>query len=122
MEPVVSVDLGGTNTRVAIVAPAGDVLAREAQPTARMDQHPDELTSLAKRVSNGSGADRAVISVPGRVDHLLGRLEYAPNLPLHWATHTSEAELAAVGEFVSAPGGAPPIWSTSRCPRGSVVA
>ncbi len=98
MESVVSVDLGGTNTRVAIVAPTGEVLAREVQPTARMDEHPDELTSLVKRVSNGSGADRAVIGVPGRIDHRLGRLEFAPNVPLHWATHISEAELAtAIG-------------------------
>jgi glucokinase len=93
--PTVSVDLGGTNTRVAIVDAAGRIEAREVEPTARMDEHPDELVGLVKRVADGSGADRAVIGVPGRVDHGLGRLEYAPNLPLHWATHISEAELAS---------------------------
>jgi len=44
--------------------------------------------------SDGSGATRAVIGVPGRVDHAVGRLEYAPNLPIHWATHLTEDELA----------------------------
>jgi glucokinase len=100
--PVVSVDLGGTNTRVAIVEAEGDIAHRSIEPTARMDEHPDELIGLIKHEADGSGAASAVIGVPGRVDHGRGTLEYAPNLPLHWATHISESELAsALGMPVS---------------------
>ena len=94
-EPTVSVDLGGTNTRVAIVDPAGRIITREVEPTARMDEHPEELVGLVKRVADRTGATSAVIGVPGRVDHGRGALEYAPNLPLHWATHISESELTS---------------------------
>ena len=64
-----AVDLGGTNTRVALVAPDGTVRARDEEPTARKDQHPDELIEHIRRVANGHQVDVAVAGVPGRVDH-----------------------------------------------------
>jgi glucokinase len=91
---VVSADLGGTNTRVALVAPDGQVLDRMVEATPRESMHPDVLMKMMRAAADGSGADRAVIGVPGRVDHAGGWLEYAPNLPDHWAGHLSEGMLA----------------------------
>jgi glucokinase len=100
--PVISVDLGGTNTRVAVVAHDGEILDRVVEPTAREDMHPDELFALVVRVASGRGARGAVVGVPGRVHHTDGRLEYAPNLPAHWAPHLNEKRLReAVGMPVS---------------------
>jgi glucokinase len=98
--PVVSVDLGGTNTRFAIVDPDGTIRDRDVEPTARMDEHPGNLIDLVRRVAGTADVDRAVIGVPGRVDHTTGGLEFAPNLPVHWATHLTEAEL---GEGIGMP-------------------
>lgn len=112
---VVAVDLGGTNTRVAIVEPDGSVSRRVEESTAGEDRHPDELISIVKRVAGGGAATEAVVGVPGRIDHARGRLELAPNLPSHWAERLTEerlsfelglavsiandADLAAVGEY-----------------------
>lgn len=92
--PVVAVDLGGTNMRAAVVSGEGEILTRHVDPTPREAMHPNGLVALIWEVASGSGAERAVIGVPGRVDHAAGRLEYAPNLPAHWAGHLSEAMLA----------------------------
>lgn len=113
--PVIAVDLGGTNMRAAVVSTRGEILSRHVDPTPREASHPDGLAALVREVAAGSGASRAVIGVPGRVDHMAGSLEYAPNLPSHWAGHLSEsmlsgaigmpvalandADLAAVGEY-----------------------
>jgi glucokinase len=100
--PMISVDLGGTNTRVAVVAPDGRLLVREETPTAREDMHPDELFALVARIASGRAARGAVVGVPGRVHHTDGRLEYAPNLPAHWTPHLNESRLReALGMPVS---------------------
>ena len=91
---VVSVDLGGTNMRVALVSGRGEIVARHVDPTPRAASHPDVLVGLVGSLAEGSAAERAVVGVPGRVDHEIGRLEHAPNLPPHWAEHLSERELS----------------------------
>lgn len=93
--PIVAVDLGGTNTRVALVDPDGTIAAREVERTVLQDPHPDRLVALVRRVSDGGGATRAVVGVPGRVDYVEGRLEYAPNIPAHWADHLTATDLSA---------------------------
>src|SRR5436190_19109309 len=98
--PVVAVDLGGTNTRVAGVDPDGTIRDRDVEPTSHMDEHPGNLIRLVGRIADRGDVDRAVIGVPGRVDHESGRLEFAPNLPVHWATHLTEANL---GEGIGIP-------------------
>ncbi len=114
-DPVVAVDLGGTNMRAALVSAEGELLTRHVDPTPREEMHPDGLVALVKEVAAGSDTASAVVGVPGRVDYGAGRLEYAPNLPAHWAGHLTEgtlssalglplslandADLAAVGEF-----------------------
>ena len=93
--PVLAVDLGGTNTRVAVVDPAGRIVARDVEPTARMDEHPGLLVALIRRVESSADATHAVIGVPGRIDHETGRMEFAPNLPVHWAPHLNQEELGS---------------------------
>jgi glucokinase len=111
---VLAVDLGGTNSRVAIVSPRGEIVVHDTEPTARDDMYPEQLVDQIRGVAGRRGVTRAVVGVPGRVDHASGRLEYAPNLPPHWHEHLSEtwlsratglevalandADLAAVGE------------------------
>jgi glucokinase len=93
--PIVAVDLGGTNTRVALVGADGVVIERDVEATTVSDSHPDNLVALVAGVARGSGAVRAVIGVPGRVNYPSGRLEYAPNLPPHWTTHLTHERLSA---------------------------
>ncbi|MBA3691074.1 MAG: ROK family protein [Actinobacteria bacterium] len=113
--PVLAVDLGGTNTRVAVVAVDGTILSRRKEATRREDMHPEALVAAIRETTAGTGATSAIVGVPGRVDHANGSLDFAPNLPGHWATHLTEerlseatglgvrlandADLAAVGEY-----------------------
>ncbi len=49
-----------------------------------------------------AGFDAVVIGVPGRVDYVSGRLEYAPNLPAGWRDELSEELLGeAIGQPVA---------------------
>ncbi|MGZ8631325.1 MAG: ROK family protein [Actinomycetota bacterium] len=114
-QQILAVDLGGTNTRVALVSPEGEIVTRDTEPTARDEMYPDQLVAQAERVVGDNRVQRAVVGVPGRVDHTNGRLEYAPNLPSHWHEHLTEtwlgeatglevalandADLATVGEY-----------------------
>ena len=80
-EPVLSVDLGGTRMRAAVVAAGGAVLRRRVEPTPRRAACPDALVALMAGFLGSNGAAEAVVGVPGRVDYATGRLEHAPNLP-----------------------------------------
>ena len=93
---MISVDLGGTNSRVAVVGPGGEILERAVKRTAREEMHPDDLLKLVTSVAEGRDARAAVFGVPGRVHHTDGRLEWAPNLPAHWAPHLTEQHLSEV--------------------------
>ncbi len=96
--PIVAVDLGGTHTRVGLVDAHGAVVDRDVERTAVADQDPDDLVALMTSVAHGSGAVRAVVGLPGRVNYEEGRLEFAPNLPSHWPIHlTSERLSEATG-------------------------
>lgn len=113
MTATLAVDLGGTNTRIALVDANGGVVRRESFPTPVADPTPQRLTD-ALRAWADSGAERVVVGVPGRVDHARNALDHAPNLPGSWRAHLSgaaleraigrpctlvnDADLAAVGE------------------------
>lgn len=103
MRHTLSVDLGGTWLRAALVRPDGTILRRESCPTPQGDPTPAALIALARGLLDGQGpVDQAVIGVPGRVDYEQGRLDHAPNLPPSWAPHLSAAALgAALGCRVS---------------------
>ena len=85
IEPVLSVDLGGTRMRAAVVAAGGAVLRRRVEPTPRRAACPDALLALMAGFLETTGVTEAVVGLPGRVDYSTGRLEHAPNLPPGWA-------------------------------------
>jgi glucokinase len=97
-----SVDLGGTHMRCALVAPDGRVVARREIATPHDGQSPDVLTNLMAEVQADRRCDAAVVGVPGRVNYRSGALEYAPNLPPGWAERINQTELVgALGIPVS---------------------
>jgi len=113
-EQRLSVDLGGTQMRAAVVTPDGGLVERRVRPTPRQDTCPDALLALVGDIVGRIEVEAAVIGLPGRVSHIDGTLEFAPNLPPHWREALREdllsehlgvpvaigndADLAAVGE------------------------
>lgn len=109
-----AVDLGGTTMRAAVVDRDGQVVQRCAQATPHDDRCPDALLALVGDLLDHHPVGGAVIGVPGLVDHRVGALMHAPNLPSDWAAELREdvlsdhlgvavslgndADLAAVGE------------------------
>ena len=84
MDDVFAVDLGGTRTRVALVAPDGSVLAREVFPTPSDASAPagvtDAIAAALRRLSDG--APPAIgISAAGPLDLAAGAVVSPPNLP-----------------------------------------
>jgi glucokinase len=82
---VLSVDLGGTRMRGAILGDDGALLHRDVRPTPSDDLAPTGLVALMRDLAaHALAPKRAIVGVPGRVDHHEGRLDRAPNLPLSW--------------------------------------
>ncbi|WP_329172878.1 ROK family protein [Streptomyces sp. NBC_01477] len=110
---VVAVDLGGTTVRAALVDRSGALTARLKEPVRHGAAH-EQVADLMTRIAAGTDAVSAVVGLPGRVDHLQGRLHVARNLPsadlgrlsaAHLGDVTGlavelagDAELAAIGE------------------------
>ncbi len=104
--------------RAAVVDREGQILLRAEEPTPHESACPDAFMSLLDKVRDIGGGrgsfQSVVVGVPGRVDYLEGRLEYAPNLPPSWVDDlncatlgrhfeaqvflANDADLAAVGE------------------------
>ena len=113
-EEVLSVDLGGTHLRVALVAHDGEIRERHGVDTPKGDPRPDVLVDLVRTLGRKYSVDEAVIGLPGRVNYAEGVLEYGPHLPQQWLpllnrealsaatglrVHVcNDAELAAAGE------------------------
>lgn len=109
----VAVDLGGTTARAALVDPSGALTRRLKEPVRHGAAH-EQVADLMSRIAAGTDAVSAVVGLPGRVDHVQGRLHVARNLPSTdldrlSAAYLSEvtglavelagdAELAAIGE------------------------
>lgn len=110
---VVAVDLGGTTARAALVDRSGVPTVRLKEPVRHGAAH-EQVADLMTRIAAGTDAVSAVVGLPGRVDHVQGRLHVARNLPstdlgrlsaayLAEATGLAvelagDAELAAIGE------------------------
>lgn len=110
----IAIDLGGTHVRAAMVDDRGTVLQRIRRSTPANDPSPAFLVELMHEVRGDHACDRAVIGLPGVIDHENEVLVKAPNLPQAWIpmltdawlTERSElavslandADLAAVGE------------------------
>jgi glucokinase len=88
-----TVDLGGTNVRAALVDGLGTVSARVERDTPKTAAL-DAVRDLVREVLDGGDATGAVVGVPGRVDYGGGRLEYAPNLAPDWVDCLTEAALS----------------------------
>lgn len=108
-----SIDLGGTQTRLALISPDGEVLRRAHLLTPTAEPTPKRIIEAVRDwVSESIGP--IVFGVPGRVDHLHNKLDHAPNLPDAWRNEldgsklsaklgrvcllVNDADLAAVGE------------------------
>jgi glucokinase len=114
----VAVDLGGTHIRAALVDGEGAILTRRRTTTPSADPKPTIICSLIAEVMaaapDGAVPTKAVIGVPGVIDHEAERLVAAPNLTQSWIGYLNEewlqnetglsvsmandADLAAVGE------------------------
>lgn len=114
----VAVDLGGTHVRAAVVSSDGSIVSRHRRSTPAHEPQPTVvpemiLESMAA-AADGTNIDRAVVGLPGIVDHVAEQLTTAPNLPPQWIEFLNEdwiasqvglpvslandADLAAVGE------------------------
>lgn len=84
MVDVCAVDLGGTRTRVALVAPDGRILARESFPTPSRAGSPADVTdaigAALRRISGGALLAIGV-SAAGPLDLAGGAIVSPPNLP-----------------------------------------
>ncbi|MBI4795996.1 MAG: ROK family protein, partial [Deltaproteobacteria bacterium] len=89
-EPVVvALDLGGTNARLALVGPTGDIRARWEWATATMPDQETLVATLAadlavcheKAEELGAEVKGMGMGVPGRVLPQEGRVAFSPNIP-----------------------------------------
>lgn len=94
MTHCLAVDLGGTNVRVALMAPDGTVLERRQERTRQDASCPGTLLNLAGDLLRHEAVSNAVIGVPAWLDYGQGRVEWAPNLPPAWVAELHEAVLA----------------------------
>jgi len=98
-EARVSVDLGGTHLRAAVVEADGRVHSHRLTDTPAGSSHPDAVGDLLREVAEEAGIARGVVGVPGPVDYRRGTLRAAPNLPTTWVEGLSEAALEARAGF-----------------------
>jgi glucokinase len=79
-----AVDLGGTNMRVAVVEPAGTIVARDQAPTPTDAASIEPFVSFVRSMRDAHDVEHAVVAVPGRVDYQAGTLLDGPHLPAGW--------------------------------------
>jgi glucokinase len=110
----VAIDLGGTNVRAALVAEDGSIEDRIQRPTPHHHPDPTIIVEMMSEVAGDHGPGRAVIGLPGVIDHEVEALVEAPNIPQMWipslteawfeqrcgyeVSFANDADLAAVGE------------------------
>jgi len=111
-----AVDLGGTHVRVAVVEADGTIVDQQRATTPIDATDTSFLQTLTSNLLQKANrlADRAVVGLPGVVDHVADELTSAPNLPQRWlqsltaellsdqlgceVSLANDADLAAVGE------------------------
>ncbi len=86
---VIGVDLGGTNLRMALVSPRGEILARWERATPTSSDREALISTLAQDLAacGEEAASRGVqirgvgLGIPGRILSREGRIAFSPNLP-----------------------------------------
>jgi glucokinase len=86
---VMGIDLGGTNVRLALVNPQGQILSRWERATASMPDQAALVSTLAADLTKAGETARdrgweikgVGIGVPGRVLPQEGRVDFSPNVP-----------------------------------------
>jgi glucokinase len=86
---VMGIDLGGTNVRLALVNPQGQILSRWERATASMPDQAALVSTLAADLTQAGETARdkgweiqgVGIGVPGRVLPQEGRVDFSPNIP-----------------------------------------
>jgi len=86
---VMGIDLGGTNVRLALVNPQGQILSRWERATASMPDQAALVSTLAADLTTAGETARdqgweikgVGIGVPGRVLPQEGRVDFSPNVP-----------------------------------------
>ena len=95
--PTIGVDLGGTNVRVALIGPTGEVHTEEHDPTGGDF---DDLVALiaghTRALADASDARAVGVGAAGLVD-FEGTVHYAPNLPMLRHAPLGPALASAVG-------------------------
>jgi glucokinase len=87
---VVGIDLGGTNLRLALVSPGGEILARWERATATMPDRDALISTLALDLAacgeeagcRGMRIQGVGLGIPGRILTREGRIAFSPNLPV----------------------------------------
>ena len=109
------IDIGGTNTKIGIVSKNGEILKREAFPTADypvLENYKSFLKETISRMSIESGTQISGIGIGApNGNHYTGSIEFAPNLPWEGVVDitsgindsvpvilTNDANAAAIGE------------------------
>ncbi len=113
-EIIVSVDLGGTNVRAALVDASGELLNVSKRSVSLEAATPEIVPDIIKEISAGSDVSSAVIGLPGLINYTTQEMVNPPNLPERWVSYltkqwleeqsglsvqlANDADLAAVGE------------------------
>lgn len=112
--PILSVDIGGTHFRMALLDPSGEILSVKVLATNTVTRASEALLQLRDTLDPSHSANEIVVGVPGIVDYIEQCVLHAPNIPQDFlsdlsrssvrqtleieATIINDADLAAVGE------------------------
>jgi glucokinase len=123
--PVIGIDLGGTNFKIAVVAPDGAILADRVTPTPASRSWPDVLKALTDSTrqllaESGLKPTSVGFAAPGMVDESRDFLRSAPNFP-KWKNLPLRSELQETLELpvtldndVNAFGLAEALWGAGK--------
>ncbi|MFP4381034.1 MAG: ROK family protein [Candidatus Sumerlaeia bacterium] len=83
------VDMGGTNTKLAIADREGKVVLERRMPTASQDGPEKVLARIADKVNEmvqetGTNPESLGMAIPGTLDLINGISKFLPNFPGHW--------------------------------------
>lgn len=88
-----SVDIGGTNTRIASSRDLKKIDQKKRYPTPDIyDEGLDRLVEAVEDITKGDMPKMITVAVPSPIDHIKGSMTRPPNLP-KWKDHSIRQEL-----------------------------